>query len=347
MNLRCCDINRLVRLLLILLLVSADMHTQAAISARDVTAVCRPDSTDLWVATTGGLYRQGADGVLQATPLPSLTHHPYPTIYALAHDSVRGRLWVAAWNHLYCYDLLRERFITTTDSAINRTVRISCDSLGRVLAYTEHGLYRFTLGGESHEQTERIDAVRYEKPTGRVAGAEKLVFPVAKTRKDSNLSFWIVIGLLLFSFLGLLVYKHKAAKTVKPQRTKRTVRDDALQQTEFLQKARQLADAHLADPEFGIDQFAQEMAVSRAQLFRKLKAANGQTPNEFLTEHSMKAAAAMLASEQGTIADVAMAVGFTDPSNFRRTFKSYFGKTPTEYVKSLSGLDTDGDQQSN
>jgi len=334
MNLPCCNINCWLRLALFFLLTAADVQVRAAISAKDVTAICRIDSTDLWVATRGGLYRQGTDGVLQPTPLPSLTHHPYPTIYALAHDVVRGRLWVAAWNHLYCYDLLLERFITTTDSAINRTVRISCDSLGRVLAYTEHGLFRFTMAdGPTPEQTERIDAVRYEKPTGRVAGAEKLVFPVARTEKDANLSLWMVVVLLLFFLLGLLIYRHKAARTAKPQRAKRTVRDDTAQQAEFLQKARLLADAHLADPEFGIDQFAQEMAVSRAQLFRKLKAANGQTPNEFLTEHRMRAAATMLTSGQRTITDVATAVGFTDSSNFRRTFKKYFGKSPTDYVR--------------
>lgn len=42
----------------------------------------------------------------------------------LAVDSIAQRLWIGAWNHIYCYNLKDERFVTISDSTVYQTVRM-------------------------------------------------------------------------------------------------------------------------------------------------------------------------------------------------------------------------------
>jgi AraC-like DNA-binding protein len=46
----------------------------------------------------------------------------------------------------------------------------------------------------------------------------------------------------------------------------------------------------------------------------------------------MKIAAEMLKEKNKTISEVAYDSGFSDPAYFSKTFKNYFGVTPTEYI---------------
>ena len=95
-----------------------------------------------------------------------------------------------------------------------------------------------------------------------------------------------------------------------------------------------MVDAHLADEDFSIDQMASELAVSRAQLFRKLKAASGQTPKELIDERRMGLAVTLLTTTDRTVSDIAWMCGFSDASNFRRAFVRVYGQSPSEYRES-------------
>jgi CheY-like chemotaxis protein len=50
----------------------------------------------------------------------------------------------------------------------------------------------------------------------------------------------------------------------------------------FLQRAYAVVARHFADPDFRSETFEDEMAMSKMQLYRKLKALTGQSPNEFV-----------------------------------------------------------------
>lgn len=297
----------------------------------------------LWAATKDGLYRQGSDSLLHPMPLPSLTHHPYPSIYALAIDTVRERLWVGAWNHLYCYDLRRERFVTTHDSLISQTVGLMLDPQGRVLALTEHGQFRFTLSDTiaGGELTEQLDSTAYPKPAATSMDASVWKF---ETSQSGHLWYAVLILILLIalSLVGIFLYRRRQVSIHTVSSI--TASDDAAQsmnttepplpaRTPFLARAAQVVDAHIADEDFNADVFAQEMAVSRAQLFRKLKAAGGQTVKEFIDERRMAKAAQLLQTTDRTLADIATAVGISDASNFRRVFIKRFGVSPSQFRK--------------
>ena len=100
----------------------------------------------------------------------------------------------------------------------------------------------------------------------------------------------------------------------------------------FLQKARQMVDAHYADSNFGVDQLSAAMNLSPSQLLRKLKALTGLTAVEFLRQYRLERAATLLTSRAGTVSEIAYRVGFESLSYFTRTFQEQYGVLPSEYV---------------
>ena len=76
---------------------------------------------------------------------------------------------------------------------------------------------------------------------------------------------------------------------------------------------------------------ARSLAMSRIQLYRKLKALTGETPNSLLRNIRLKRAAQLLATHQFNVSEVAYKVGFTDLKYFRERFREQFGVNPGEY----------------
>ena len=63
---------------------------------------------------------------------------------------------------------------------------------------------------------------------------------------------------------------------------------------EILDRAMAVIEQHLDDTEFNVNVFAREMAMARTNLFTKLKAITGQTPNDFILTIRLKKGALML-----------------------------------------------------
>ncbi|RMG68509.1 MAG: response regulator [Bacteroidetes bacterium] len=100
----------------------------------------------------------------------------------------------------------------------------------------------------------------------------------------------------------------------------------------FLEKVMQLAEAHMDNPDYSVEQFADELAVSRPLLFKKMKALTNQTPKSFLKQVRLKRAAQLLSQQKLSIAEVAYQVGFRDPKYFSKCFQQEFGETPSQYA---------------
>jgi signal transduction histidine kinase/DNA-binding response OmpR family regulator/ligand-binding sensor domain-containing protein len=102
----------------------------------------------------------------------------------------------------------------------------------------------------------------------------------------------------------------------------------------FLEKAIQLVESNMGNVDFSVEDFAYEMAVSRALLFTKIKAITNLTPNNFIKDLRMKRAAQLLIQQKLGVAEVAYQVGFKNSRYFSKSFRKQFGKTPTEYMAS-------------
>ena len=86
---------------------------------------------------------------------------------------------------------------------------------------------------------------------------------------------------------------------------------------------------HIANPDFGLQQFADAMCMSSSTLYKKLRAATGLSTSAFIRTVRMKSARELLLQNpQARIADVAYAVGYSDPKYFSSCFKKDFGMLP-------------------
>lgn len=106
---------------------------------------------------------------------------------------------------------------------------------------------------------------------------------------------------------------------------------------EFLMKFQNIVEEHLVNTNFSVDEFAQEMGLSRTLFFHKVKTITGHTPNDFIQTIRLKKAADMLHSDPTkNISEVAYQAGFNSPRYFSMCFKNHFGVKPSKYVQDMT-----------
>jgi signal transduction histidine kinase/CheY-like chemotaxis protein len=105
----------------------------------------------------------------------------------------------------------------------------------------------------------------------------------------------------------------------------------------LLQRILTITEAHLASPDFGPEEFAHEVGMSRMQLHRKLTALTGQSTSDFLRTLRLKRAAAMLTARVGNVSEVAFAVGFNSLAYFSKCFREQYGVPASEYAAQHTG----------
>ena len=112
-------------------------------------------------------------------------------------------------------------------------------------------------------------------------------------------------------------------------------RDLAANQSDakFIRRVIDLVEENMADWDFDLETMATRLAVSRRQLFRKLHAAAGCSPNAFIRTLRLRRAAQLLTESEMTVTEITYAVGFSDLKYFRTIFREYYGVAPGEYVK--------------
>lgn len=101
----------------------------------------------------------------------------------------------------------------------------------------------------------------------------------------------------------------------------------------FMEKISEIIDKHISEPDFSIDNLAQEIGISRSGLFVKLKAVSGMTPNDYVRLIRLKKAAYLLKVEKLSSSEACYKVGFSSPSYFSQCFQKQFGISPSEYKK--------------
>ena len=96
-----------------------------------------------------------------------------------------------------------------------------------------------------------------------------------------------------------------------------------------------LVERNYIRPDYGVEELADALGLSRIHLNRKLKAEAGTSPSTMLKEVRMKHAIALLDEGRLSVAEISAACGFSTPSYFSTAFREYCGKTPSEYLAAL------------
>jgi signal transduction histidine kinase/ligand-binding sensor domain-containing protein/DNA-binding response OmpR family regulator len=101
----------------------------------------------------------------------------------------------------------------------------------------------------------------------------------------------------------------------------------------FILDLKAIVEKYIADTDKIKLAVQEEMAMSKATLYRKLKSITDYSLSEFIKVIRIKKAAQLLTSSQLSISEIAYDVGFNDLKYFRVCFESVYHTTPSEYRK--------------
>lgn len=142
---------------------------------------------------------------------------------------------------------------------------------------------------------------------------------------DSGISLFVLILLSVY-----LVYH-----TLETQ-----LRAQVTMEKDFLKKLTEITEANLSNPQFGVNELAREMNMSRSSLFRRLNSINGKSISQFIREVRLWRSRELLQEEGMTASEAAHQTGFSSPAYFSNCFHEYFGYPPGEVKKNmLKGTD--------
>jgi len=99
----------------------------------------------------------------------------------------------------------------------------------------------------------------------------------------------------------------------------------------FLIKLEEIKQETIWNVDFSVEQFAEEMHMSSAQFYRKMKAVTGYAPKEYILNQRMEMACRLLRETRLNVGEIAYKCGFSSPSYFSKTFKRFTSLAPLQY----------------
>lgn len=119
------------------------------------------------------------------------------------------------------------------------------------------------------------------------------------------------------------------AITEELARTKAALEDEE----KFMRRLQKEIERHLSDTELDVENLSDKLGVSRASLYRKIKAATGNTPSELLRHIRLAKAKQLIQETDLTIQQITCDVGFSSPSYFSKCYHKEFGINPKEETR--------------
>lgn len=146
----------------------------------------------------------------------------------------------------------------------------------------------------------------------------------------------VLVGIFFFLALGFLLYSQRIInkeikKEIIPQLE---VVQEAIQLSRrdvaFAERMKQIVDDHLTDPNLNVEFLGSSLALSRTQLFRRVKAITGKGPLDYIRERRLIRADELLRTTDMTVQQVSLELCFSSPGYFTKCYKEYFGHLPSE-----------------
>ncbi len=98
----------------------------------------------------------------------------------------------------------------------------------------------------------------------------------------------------------------------------------------YLLRAKDLADAHYADP-LTVADLARAAHLSRAHFSRRFRLAFGESPHQYLLSRRLERAAALLRGTDWSVLRICHAVGLSSVGSFTTSFRRTYGLAPLRY----------------
>lgn len=99
----------------------------------------------------------------------------------------------------------------------------------------------------------------------------------------------------------------------------------------LLDRIMKVVNNNLSNPELSIDMICEEVGISRAHIYRKLKELTNQSGRDFIKNIRLRYAENLLLEDSYSIGQIAEKVGFSKASNFSLAFKEKYGLSPHQW----------------
>lgn len=101
----------------------------------------------------------------------------------------------------------------------------------------------------------------------------------------------------------------------------------------FYSKLWNILNEHIVKTRFSSVDLSNELGLSKAQTYRKLKALTAMSPNELIREVRLRRSLNALKENNKTVAEIAYEFGFNSPTYFTRVFRKRYEILPTEFAR--------------
>lgn len=102
---------------------------------------------------------------------------------------------------------------------------------------------------------------------------------------------------------------------------------------QLMERLMKIVNANLGNPEFTVEQMAQEAGISRGHLNRKMRELTNQSTSEFIRNTRLRQAAKLLSEKRLDVKQVTELTGFASMSYFSTAFKEQYGMSPTAWME--------------
>lgn len=106
---------------------------------------------------------------------------------------------------------------------------------------------------------------------------------------------------------------------------------------EFFVRITQCIEKHLSESEFTADTIADEVGMSKASLYKKVKATVGLTPHGLIKQYRLRKAADLLKNTDMSVSEVIYETGFNSRSYFYKSFNEMFHCHPKDFGGAKAG----------
>jgi signal transduction histidine kinase/ligand-binding sensor domain-containing protein/AraC-like DNA-binding protein len=106
---------------------------------------------------------------------------------------------------------------------------------------------------------------------------------------------------------------------------------------QLLARVRNWLEANFEDPEAGVAELAEFVAMEQRTLQRKLKALTGRSPAAYLQSYRLERARRLLVETSRPVQDIAFSCGFSSPQYFSRVFAQQEGLSPSKWRRRQTG----------
>lgn len=125
-----------------------------------------------------------------------------------------------------------------------------------------------------------------------------------------------------------MLQRHFSSDVVELQLASRTSPADK----RFLRELAAIVEENISNSKLNVDYLCEQLAVSRIQLYRKVKSLLDCSVNDYISAHRLRHAKRLL--HQGVpINSVAYQTGFSSPAYFSTAFKNRYGVSPSAFKK--------------